>query len=143
MAILDFACEAARLAGALTDGELVVLMASQGVRKRGRTHRVFALRDLLKVSVTDPLRGLGESLPQCLHGLVRKGMLAKRGRLGFIATSFGNVVKHSFNELDRNLRTTSLTKSRQARDPRRLALLRASMGELCNERGARALPSPP
>lgn len=143
MGIFHFACEAARLAGRLTDGELIVLMASQAVRKRGSTHRVFDGRDLLKVSVTEPLRGYDETLSQCLHGLVRKGMLARAARGRFAATTEGNIVKHTFNGLDRTLRSGDEASSRQHRKPERMLLLRESMVRLCAERQGRELGSAP
>ncbi len=36
-------------------------------------------------------------MENCLAGLVRKGLLAPRGRHGFEATAPGNIVKHTFN----------------------------------------------
>lgn len=74
-------------------------MASQRVAKRGVSHRVFSGSDLDKPSVLRPLQARGETLAQCLAGLVRKGMLAPRGRHMFEATTPGNIVKHTFNEV--------------------------------------------
>jgi hypothetical protein len=118
-------------------------MASQGVAKRGNTHRVFSRRDLAKFSVTGPLQLSGESLPDCLDELVRKRLLARRGRDGFAATSDGNVVKHNFNQLDRRLRANAPVRNRQLRDPQQMALLRERMRLLCAERQGRGPGSRP
>ncbi|HKZ59804.1 MAG TPA: hypothetical protein VJ547_08175 [Candidatus Thermoplasmatota archaeon] len=103
MARHPHACEALRLSSLLTDGELLVLMASQRVAKSGASYRVFSRSDLEKPSVLRPLLVLREALPQCLAGLVRKGMLVRRGRQGFEATTPGNTVKHTFNEAAHSL----------------------------------------
>lgn len=103
MARQPHACEALRLSNSLTDGELLVLIASQRVAKRGDSHRVFSRSDLDKPSVLRFLLPMQETLPECLAALVRKGMVVRRGRHEFEATSPGNIVKHTFNEVAHGL----------------------------------------
>lgn len=127
------ACAAARLSILLTDAELLVLMASQGIAKRGPVHRVFSERNLAKPSVTKALEVAGVHLGDCLDELVRKGMLARRGRGAFAATSAGNTVKHAFNDLSRSVRMAPGGPGYGVRTLDLITLLRREMRSRCDE----------
>lgn len=89
--------EASRLARDLTDDELFVLLASEGMGK-GKHVRVFHEDNLKKPSVERQLRD-GTGIREVLKSLVNKGFLEARGRKRYEASSQGNMVKHAFDDL--------------------------------------------
>lgn len=91
------AAEAARLARDLTDDELFVLMASEGMGKGARV-RAFHEDSLRKPSVERQLRE-GSDVRSVLKSLAKKGFLDGRGRKKYEASSPGNTVKHAFDDL--------------------------------------------
>jgi hypothetical protein len=90
------------MASGLTDAEIFVLMACEGVGKSPLL-RVFPRRVLRRPSVVKPLKAVGVDVDEVVHSLVEKGHLKQAGRNWLAATPRGNVVKHAFDRLRNDL----------------------------------------
>lgn len=86
------------LTDTLTDAEIFVLMACEGVGK-SNSLRVFSERGLAKPSVLKPLSAKGVALDSVIRSLIEKGFLLRAGRGRLSSTSDGNIVKHECDRL--------------------------------------------
>lgn len=124
------ACKAHELAQRLTDEELFVLMACEGIGK-SRQLRVFARQALRKPSVQGPLSERGHEVGDVIDALIGKGFLNRVGTKKLVCTDDGDLVKHAFNDLrdELVLNRTSEPLSGGAFDW--VSVLRRHMEEVC------------
>jgi len=129
-----YACAATTGAQRITDAQLFVLMASEHCEKGGRQLRWFSDRDLDKASVTRHLVEWGTTLKKAIQQLRRHRLLLPAGERGRLrASTEGNTVKHTFNNLQDFAIGRYTAEPLSGSAVQRIRQLRAVMIRICDE----------